>query len=111
MSNEKVDEVAKAIEGIPDIWGRRNKSRTDGFQWEVGYVKLGEAISENTTHIIAAFANPSDAAKRAEQERKLFRARAAIAAMREPTLEMLEAATHHSRDDLIWRAMIDECLK
>jgi hypothetical protein len=116
---EIIERVARAIESIPEIFGRRNKVRADGLQWEVGYLDLGEAISDNTVHIIAAFATPRECEERRKEEERRFKARAAISAIRDPAPEMTEAGqamiyktiTDPLCAEAVWQAMVDEMLK
>lgn len=118
-----VERVAKAIEGV-DLFSRYNdwtSDRVEGLPIEICQRSASGVVEDNV--IVARFAGrEQDCSKRLDEVRRVWRARAAIEAMRGPTPSMVEAG--HIRDPLgcdvehaesvypvVWDAMVDAALK
>jgi len=114
-----LEQVAKAIETVPQPWVRNNKLREDGKTFEVGYADDGP-IDDDTIHVVAAYADHDEAMRHRDRLERDMRARAALEALRDPTIQMLKAgkkallscSEDPSFDDVhaVLRAVIDTAI-
>lgn len=85
-----VEKIARAIALAPELWHRRNKGREDGREHEVCYLD-GDVISDETLHVVAAFAHPQEAEAFKVRRQREMQALAAMEALLEPSEEMIRA--------------------
>jgi hypothetical protein len=105
--SEMVGRVAEAIHGVAAVWRRVNKQRTDGFIYEVGYT-----LDHDATAVVAeVYADYTEAMTAQLRLQALMQARAALAVMREPTREMIQAGCSAATKLGAWRLMIDAALR
>lgn len=121
--SEMIDMVAKGWNSITDRWFVRLNKMHNSQQWEVVHDWGVNVISENTMKVISRHHLMVDAKADAKGLEDAARARAAIAAMREPTQEIYLAGrelAHSGDEDKLmdrdsvkerWRVMIDAALK
>jgi hypothetical protein len=105
----KLEEVARAIAHVSRPFVRRNKNGRHGCEHEV--CRYGTA-GEDEIVVIGGFAFDDHAQDYSEKYYRLHQARAAIAALREPSEAMIEASNREwdgrmsHRSSGAWRAMI-----
>lgn len=112
VASEMMERVAEAIKLAPKYWVRRNKARSDGLHHEVGWNPDG-----GDPEITVALATADEAEQEAASMTWKARARAAIIAMREPTLLMEAAGDSEASGWMqvapsgpVWQAMCDAAL-
>jgi hypothetical protein len=102
--SEMVRRVAAAIHDVPNVWRRVNKVRNDGFIYEIGYDHDAGAV------VAEVYSDYTDAMSAQLRLQGAMHARAALAAMREPTPEMIRAGCSAATNIGAWRLMIDAAL-
>jgi hypothetical protein len=119
--NEMVERVAAAIREAPTASIRTSKSNR--VMHEVFWVDTDEPLSEESIHVVGAYADHASAEVRCRFLETELQARAALVAMREPATKVLAAGVaeyadpkhdHTADEDTVrdtWRAMIDAALK
>ncbi len=115
--SEMVERVARALKTVPGVHGRTNKMRSDGLIYEIGYVPEGK----QDFLVLRAMPSVDGYGDAVNELQSQLQAKAAIAAMREPTEAMIEGGWNclevdwrdMRQHDLrhLFRAMIDEALK
>ena len=80
MTDAAIEAAQLAIECAPTVWGRTNKLRTDGKIYEVGWTEEDKPISDETIHVLGAFADHNEARAFQAKQQRTIAARAAVIA-------------------------------
>ncbi|MGR9384932.1 hypothetical protein [Rhizobium leguminosarum] len=108
-----IEKVAKAIEGV-NLFSRYNdwtSDRVEGLPIEICQRSTSGVVEDDV--IVARFAGrEQDCSRRLDEVRRVWRARAALEALRTPTEAMLdEGPPFPYMDNHVWARMIDAALK
>jgi hypothetical protein len=102
--SEMVERVAEAIHDVSNVWRRVNKMRNDEFIYEIGYDHDAGPV------VVEVYSDYTEAMSAQLRLQVVMQARAALAAMREPTREMIRAGCSAATNLGAWRMMIDTAL-
>jgi hypothetical protein len=104
--SEMVARVAGAIHAVTNVWRHTNNLRADGLIYEIGYTPAEGAAPV----VVEGYSDYTEAVAAQIRLQAVMQARAAVAAMREPTGDMVRVGTGAATMLGSWRLMIAAAL-